>query len=129
MFTNDTTEDAMNAPLARGLLTLALVFGVTSLACTEDDGAGSGDAPAAVEATEAPQADVSLATYDQVETGMDYEEVADIFGSPGELVSEVEMAGIQQRMVVWKAGPFGIANATITFQNAKVYAKGQVGLE
>lgn len=78
-------------------------------------------APATPEPTDDP-AGVTLANYERVQTGMTLAEVEAIFGKPGGLLSEFSAAGITTQTIVWQRG---IGNATITFQNGTVWAKGQ----
>lgn len=88
----------------------------------------SSGAPAAPKATDAPKAHVDKAAFDRVENGMDCDKLADIFGGPGEVMSESELAGIKTTMLDWKAGVFG-ANVSIMCQDGKVISKAQFGLK
>lgn len=72
---------------------------------------------------------ISLSEYYNIETGMSYDEVVEIVGSYGVELSRVEVSGYQTVMVGWD-GEGGIgANANVTFQNGKVIAKAQLGLQ
>lgn len=75
---------------------------------------------------------ISMAEFEAISTGMTYEEVVEIIGSDGELLSEVYIgAGEEYKTVMysWKGeGSIG-ANANITFQGGKVTAKAQIGLK
>lgn len=72
---------------------------------------------------------MSLAEFRAISTGMTYQQVTDIVGSSGEVISEVEIAGMLTQMRQWKGeGSIG-ANANVTFQDGKVVSKAQAGLE
>lgn len=67
--------------------------------------------------------------FEQIETGMSYDEVCDIIGSEGDLVAENSFAGYETSIYTWKGyGSMG-ANANITFQNDEVFTKAQAGLK
>lgn len=75
---------------------------------------------------------ISMTEFVAISTGMTYEEVVDIIGSEGELLSEVNLGTGEQyktSVYMWKGeGSLG-ANANITFQGGTVIAKAQIGLE
>lgn len=75
---------------------------------------------------------ISLAEFNAISTGMTYEEVVNIIGSEGEVLSEVDIgAGEEYRttMYTWEGeGSLG-ANANVTIQGGKVTAKAQLGLK
>lgn len=72
---------------------------------------------------------ITLAEFNEVETGMSYEEVSDIIGSSGTMVSEAEYAGYHNSIVAWNGHGITGANANISFQNGRVVAKAQFGLQ
>lgn len=75
---------------------------------------------------------ISLKEFNQIENGMTYEEVCEIIGCEGELMSEADLnIGSQYatEIYTWK-GEKGIgANANVTFQGGVVVSKAQVGLK
>lgn len=75
---------------------------------------------------------ISLEEFEAIQTGMSYQEVFDIVGSRGTVLSEVDVGlGDEYYTAVyyWDGeGSLG-ANANITFQGGKVSAKAQFGLE
>lgn len=76
------------------------------------------------------QSGISLAQFNAVEMGMTYQEVCNILGSDGELLSEVDIdmgAEYVTKIYMWKGNALG-ANANITFQGGKVSVKAQFGL-
>lgn len=95
--------------------------------------AAGGDAAAAEAEPEAepePVNDprITASEFAALRTGMSHAEVEQIVGSPGELMSENEMAGIRTFMVQWEGdGGFG-ANANAMFQDGKLIQKAQFGL-
>lgn len=75
---------------------------------------------------------ITLDEFNAIKTGMDYQEVFDIVGGRGEILSEVDL-GLGDEyvtiMFTWKGeGSLG-ANANVTFQGGKVTTKAQFGLE
>lgn len=79
---------------------------------------------------EEPKKDgITKAEFEQVQTGMSYEDVVAIVGTEGEVSSESEIGGITTKMYTWK-GESGIgANANMTFQNNELKSKAQFGLK
>lgn len=74
---------------------------------------------------------ISKAEYNQIKSGMTYEEVVEIVGSEGEIMSEVgdPKDELYTFVVMWEGeGQLG-ANANFTFQGGKMEMKAQVGLE
>lgn len=75
---------------------------------------------------------ISLEEYNAIRTGMNLQEVTDIVGSPGTMISEVDLGlGYEYRTVMFQwdgEGSLG-ANANVTFQGGEVISKAQFGLE
>lgn len=75
---------------------------------------------------------ITLEEFNSIETGMTYEQVVEIIGGEGTVLSEADVVGDAQyktTMYSWKGkGNLG-ANANITFQAGKVVSKAQFGLE
>ena len=69
---------------------------------------------------------VTLAEFNKLENGMSYEEVCQIIGKKGSLMSENNIAGCGTEMYTWKG--IGIANMNATFQNGRLMSKAQLGL-
>lgn len=74
---------------------------------------------------------ISLAEFNEIKTGMSYEEVCEIIGSEGELLSESGESGSDYHtvMYMWDGeGSIG-ANANAMFQGGKLISKAQIGLK
>lgn len=75
---------------------------------------------------------ISLEEFEQIQTGMSYQEVFDLVGSRGELLSEVDLGlgnDYYTAVYSWDGdGALG-ANANVTFQGGYVTSKAQFGLE
>jgi hypothetical protein len=75
---------------------------------------------------------ISLEEFNQIETGMTYEEVCNIIGGEGTLGSSVDMGiGDEYKTEIYQwtgNGSIG-ANASVTFQGGKVISKAQIGLK
>lgn len=75
---------------------------------------------------------ISLEEFEQIQTGMSYQEVFDLVGSRGELLSEADLGfGNDYYTAVYSWTGEGIlgANANVTFQGGYVTSKAQMGLE
>lgn len=73
---------------------------------------------------------ITLEEYNRIENGMTYEEVRDIIGGDGTLMSEVGEKDSPYYTVSysWEGKGLG-ANANFTFQGGKLSVKAQFGLE
>lgn len=75
---------------------------------------------------------ISLEEFEQIQTGMSYQEVFDLVGSRGELLSEADLGlGDEYYTAIYSwdgEGTLG-ANASVTFQGGYVTSKAQAGLE
>jgi hypothetical protein len=74
---------------------------------------------------------MTKAEFDQIQNGMSYQQVVDIVGSDGELLSEVGSPGSQfyTQMFKWDgSGSLG-SNANVMFQGGVVQSKAQFGLK
>lgn len=71
---------------------------------------------------------VTMDQYNQVQTGMTYDQVKQIMGGDGELTSDTKVAGHTAQLYTWYGKSAG-SNATITFTDGAVDAKAQVGLD
>lgn len=70
----------------------------------------------------------TIEKFNEIKTGMTYDEVVEIMGSEGTVVSEAGMDGIVTTIYCWKS-MFGVANMNVTITNGKVLAKAQFGLD
>ncbi len=68
---------------------------------------------------------ITIDKFNQIQTGMTYEEVVAIIGEEGTVSSESSFGDSSMKIYSWSNG---IANATISFTNGKVSAKSQFGL-
>lgn len=84
-------------------------------------------APAPV-TPEKPSGGVTLANFNRVQTGMTYAEVCEIFGEPGELMSQSELMGTKSEMYSWNASK-GFGNCNVMLIDDRVQSKAQFGLE
>lgn len=68
--------------------------------------------------------------FDQIQNGMTYEEIVEIIGGEGELLSETGEKGTQFYTVMYSYQGSGLgANATFMFQANKLENKAQMGLD
>ena len=71
---------------------------------------------------------VTLEKFNQIQTGMTYQQVVDIIGEEGTLSTE-SSAGNQTMQIYYWYAQNEISNATISIMNGKVNAKSQIGLD
>ncbi len=74
------------------------------------------------------QEKITLEKFNKIETGMTYQQVVDIIGEEGTLSTESAYGDQSMQIYYWYASN-GISNATVSFINAKVTAKSQIGLD
>lgn len=72
---------------------------------------------------------ITMKEFNSIKSGMTYEQVAKIIGSPGEITSQVESGGYKITMVTWYGNGTAGSNANVTFENGKATAKAQFGLK
>ena len=73
-------------------------------------------------------AKATMDKYNQVETGMTYDEVVAIMGGDGKLSSDTKIAGVSSKLYMWD-GENIASNCSITFSDGKVSSKSQFGLD
>ncbi len=73
---------------------------------------------------------VTYENFEKIKTGMTYDQVVEIFGEEGKIISDVDvgMDEYATTMYYWYDDT-GIANCNVTIQGGKVIAKAQVGLQ
>lgn len=75
---------------------------------------------------------ITLDEFNAIKTGMEYQEVFDIVGGRGEVVSEFESSFGDEHYTItfsWDGEGSLLANAHVTFEGGKVRSKIQYGLE
>ena len=70
---------------------------------------------------------LSLEKYNKLQNGMSYEQVANILGSKGNLVSSSDIAGITTLSYGWYS-QYGVPMVCVVFQNGKAASMYQIGL-
>lgn len=71
---------------------------------------------------------VTMDQYNQVETGMSYDEVKTIMGGDGSVMSDTTLADQHSVIYSWSGSALG-SSCTVTFINDAVSSKSQAGLE
>lgn len=71
---------------------------------------------------------INLEKFNKIEMGMTYNEVVEIIGEDGTIMSEYSSDGYTLKNYYWYAEN-EICNATICFENGEVIGKNQFGLE
>lgn len=67
--------------------------------------------------------------FNQIETGMTYDEVKEIIGSDGSLTSSVSMNNTTVEIYTWYGNGTAGSNANVTFTDNSVTGKAQAGLK
>lgn len=83
------------------------------------------------EAVQKNKPGISRDEFDQIQNGMSYEEVKNIIGSDGKIISESGKTGDQFYTIMysWKSEKGLEANARFMFQEGKLQNKSQFGLK
>lgn len=71
---------------------------------------------------------ITLDEFNKIQSGMSYNQVKEIVGCEGTVVSESEYMGTKMTIYSWY-GKDGISNANVNIQNDKLLNKTQVGLK
>ena len=71
---------------------------------------------------------ITLEEFNQIESGMTYEQVRDIVGCEGTVNSDTEVMDSKMTIYSWY-GKDGISNANVNIQDGKLINKTQIGLE
>lgn len=123
-------EDGTNISEVSVLDTTTAIYqwedGLTNCNVTFSNNSVTGKAQVGI--LETPNANVTLALYDSIKTGMTYDEVIAIFGTDGELMSTSKLLDAETTIYMWDGTTLG-GNCNVTFQNGEVFAKAQFGLE
>ncbi|MBY0621686.1 DUF3862 domain-containing protein [Sphingomonas ursincola] len=73
-------------------------------------------------------AGISKSEFDSIRIGMTHQQVADIVGSPGEIMSESAYGGTRIVLVQWEGETGLAAAANAMFENGRLFQKTQYGL-
>ena len=73
--------------------------------------------------------EMTLAEFNQISTGMTYDEVVSIVGGKGTVTAQSDVAGYYMEIISWTGNGSIGANANVTFMNDEVEAKAQFGLK
>ena len=73
---------------------------------------------------------INIEKFNTIQTGMTYQEVVNIIGEEGTMMSESNIGNDEtyRTILYYWYGDNGISNANIMFQNNKVISKAQIGL-
>ncbi len=79
---------------------------------------------------EVSKATVNYENFEKIKTGMSYNQVVEIFGKEGKIMSETDIGmGEEYKTTIYCWYDYtGIANCNVTIQGGKVVAKAQAGL-
>lgn len=72
---------------------------------------------------------ITLDEYNQIQSGMTYEQVVEIVGSEGNPTVQSDGAGTSYQMYTWYGNGTAGSNANVTFLNGTVTSKAQIGLK
>ena len=111
-------------PVLRGLLLAFLIIIIVGIIVSPRDNNTTQTGTDTIQ----NQEKMTLEKFNEIETGMTYQQVVDIVGKEGTLSTESSYGDQTMKIYYWYASN-GISNATVSFMNGKVTAKSQVGLE
>lgn len=72
---------------------------------------------------------ITLDEFNQIQSGMTYEQVVEIVGSEGNPTVQSDGAGTSYQMYTWYGNGTAGSNANVTFLNGTVTSKAQIGLK
>lgn len=72
---------------------------------------------------------ITLDEFNEIQTGMTYEQVVAIIGSSGTPSVQTDGEGMSYQIYTWYGNGVAGSNANVTFINGEVSAKAQVGLK
>ena len=72
---------------------------------------------------------ITMDEYNQIQSGMTYDQVVEIIGGQGQPSASSGGGGYQIDMYTWYGNGTAGSNASITFTNGVVSAKAQIGLQ
>jgi hypothetical protein len=114
------------------LLIIAISVAASSGSKKDDVTSSSRTTNTTTEATEPANTNkISADEFAAIQSGMTLAQVEGIIGGPGELLSDVNVAGQHDQVYMWdgsNASGLG-ANANVTFANDRVVSKAQFGLK
>lgn len=109
-----------------GVISLCLIAGCTAfvfLAVLVSD-----ETVSTYQESETTAAGVTLSQFNSLYEGMTYEQVVDILGRPGEVISSSELLGVKTVMYKWDGTGFA-SNMNAMFQDGLMISKAQFGLK
>ncbi|MBI4924127.1 MAG: hypothetical protein HY834_20520 [Devosia nanyangense] len=118
-----------------GRITLAIVGGlfvlgvVGNLIDDRDPAIQPTTAKAAVSPTSREPCGATLKEYSALKAGMSLHRAASVIGCPGTEMSRVSIGGQETVLVSWRGTRGLFSNMNATFDNDRLVAKGQLGLE
>ena len=108
---------------------VVIILGVVVGATGSESGNKTNNSTVTSATAEQKQEKLNYEKFNKIQTGMTYQQVVDIIGEDGTVLSESEIANIKTTIYSWYGeGSIG-ANANVTFQNGKVTSKAQFGLK
>jgi hypothetical protein len=72
-------------------------------------------------------AKITLSEFNSIQSGMTVDQVNNIVGGPGKLLSQTDIGGHHTEIRMWSGQDLG-SNANVTFQDGAVISKAQFGL-
>lgn len=122
--------------LSIGLMFTLLGCGIAIVTEETPDSAASINIRPQVPLSSKNEPNMSMEEFVQIKSGMTYEQVIEIVGSPGEIVVETGTPGDQFYTVTYQFkgekeffGIFSRANAQLIFQSGKLITKSQMGIK
>ena len=126
--TNKKKEKKSMGCLTQVVGIILIIFGLSNVfrACSNMAGDAADGISESYQEEKASYA--TMEKFNQIQTGMSYDDVVSIMGSDGELSSESEVEGYKTQIYVWYAMN-GYSNMLVIIQDGVVSSKSQNGLE
>lgn len=118
----------IGATIASGLLMMGSLTN-SPQSTTQPVAANSDPIPSSTETQVQPtEKKLSLAAYNQIQSGMSYQEVTNLLGQEGKELSRVEIPGAPTTVMYQWEKFGGLKNMNATFQDDALVSKAQFGL-
>ena len=123
----NTTSVIFRVLIGSFIAFIGIIMAVSSFADYASDVGGDSNSGTSTTSKQ-EQEYATFEKFEKVQNGMTYDEVVQIMGYDGTLMSDVGDDTYNIKMYYWY-GKDGVSNTTISFDNGKVSGKSQIGLK
>lgn len=110
-----------------GIIAIGVIAAIANPAPTPSNNVKA-DQPKETPKPESDPSEITMEEFNKIQNGLTLKQVEEIIGGKGEMQSSAGDGQFKSELYMWKGNTIG-ANANVTFQDGKVMAKAQFGLE